>query len=160
MKKISILAAILLLASCGHNPTTDTNPAFDRSPSGTRTQEVMSCGLLGSSETARNAVDVNAEERIDDRLYSLQIDCNNDQVVDLEKEKLIVGVPMNQVTPSQKGWITRWRKIAIKNQKNQSARPYLCMKYSAWYNPCTEGKNAYGVSPKFSGKINFGKKVK
>ncbi len=160
MKKIYVIAAIALLASCSHNPVADTNPAFDRSPSSTRTQEVMSCGLLGSTETARNAVDVNLEEKIDDRLYSLQIDCNKDKVVDLEKEQLIVGVPMSQVTPSQKGWITRWRKIAIKNQKNQSARPYVCMKYSAWYDPCTAGKNAYGVAPQFSGKINFGKKVK
>lgn len=158
MKKIYVIAAIALLASCGHNPVADVNPAFDRSPSSTT--EVMSCGLLGSTETARNAVDVNVSERIDDRLFSLQIDCNKDSVVDLEKEKLVVGVPVSQVRPGQKGWITRWRKIAVKVQKNQAAKPYVCMKYQAAYDPCTANKNVYGTAPKFSSKINFGKKVK
>ena len=159
MKKIYVIAAIALLASCGHNPVADNvNPAFDRAPSST--SEMMSCGLLGSTETARNAVDVNLAEKIDDRLLSLQVDCNKDQVVDLAKEKLVVGVPMSHVKPGQKGWITRWRKIAIKKQKNQSAKPYVCMKYQAAYDPCTANKNVYGTAPKFSGKINFGSKVK
>lgn len=158
MKKISVIAALLMLASCGHNPVADMNPVFDRSPS--NTTEVMSCGLLGSSETARNAVDVNASEKIDDRLFSLQVDCNKDQVVDLKSEKLIVGVPMNQVRPGQRGWITRWRKTAVNVQKNQAAKPYVCMKYQAAYDPCLANKNVYGTAPKFSGKINFGKKVK
>lgn len=158
MKKISVIAALLMLASCGHNPVADMNPAFDRSPSSTT--EVMSCGLLGSTETARNAVDVNVSEKIDDRLFSLQVDCNKDQVVDLEKENLVVGIPMNQVRTGQKGWITRWRKTAVKVQKNQAAKPYVCMKYQAAYDPCTANRNVYGMAPKFSGKINFGKKVK
>lgn len=159
MKKIYVIAAIALLASCGHNPVADNvNPTFDRAPSST--SEMMSCGLLGSTETARNAVDVNYSEKIDDRLYSLQVDCNKDQVVDLEKESLIVGVPVNQVSRSQKGWITRWRKIAVKVQKNQAAKPYVCMKYQASYDPCTANKNVYGMAPRFSSKINFGKKVK
>lgn len=158
MKKITVIAALLMLASCGHNPASDRNPAFDRSPSAS--EQVMSCGLLGSTETGRNAVDVNPSERIDDRLYLLQVDCNKDRVVDLEKEQLIVGIPSNQVSPSQKGWITRWRKIAVKVQKNQSAKPYVCVKYAANYDPCTANRNVYGVAPKFSGKINFGKKVK
>lgn len=158
MRKIYVIAAIALLASCGHSPIADnTNPSFERMPSSTT--EVMSCGLLGSTETSRNAVDVNVSEKIDDRLYSLQLDCNKDRVVDLDKERLVVGVPMNQVTPAQKGWITRWRKIAVKVQKNQAAKPYLCMKYQAAYDPCVAGKNVYGIAPQFSGKINFGQKV-
>ena len=158
MKKIYVIAAIALLASCSHSPVADyVNPSYDRAPSSTT--EVMSCGLLGSTETARNAVDVNPSEKIDDRTYTLQVDCNRDQVVDLEKEKVVVGVPMNQVRPGQKGWITRWRKIAVKVQKNQAAKPYVCMKYQAAYDPCTANKNVYGLAPKFSSKINFGKKV-
>lgn len=158
MKKIVILATILLLTSCGHNPTSDGNPTFDRAPSSTT--EVMSCGLLDSTETARNAVDVNYSEKIDDRLYSLQVDCNKDQVIDSEKERFIVGIPLKQVRTSQKGWITRWRKIAIKKQKNQAAKPYVCMRYKASYDPCMANKNVYGTAPKFSSKINFGSKVK
>lgn len=158
MKKIYVIAAIALLASCSHNQVADNaHPAFDRMPAST---EVTSCGLLSSTETGRNAVDVNIAEKIDDRMYALQLDCNKDRVVDLEKEKLLVGVPVNQVRPAQKGWITRWRKIAVKVQKNQAAKPYVCMKYQAAYDPCVAKKNVYGMSPKFSGKINFGQKVK
>ena len=159
MKKIYVIAAIALLASCGHNPVADNaHPAFDRMPSSTT--EMMSCGLLGSTETSRNAVDVSPDDKIDDRLLTLQVDCNKDQVVDLGKENRIVGIPVSQVKPAQKSWITRWRKIAVKVQKNQAAKPYLCMKYQAAYDPCTANKNVYGTAPKFSSKINFGKKVK
>lgn len=150
MRKIGLLAALLFLASCGHKQISE-NPAFDRAPSSTK--EIISCGLLGSTETSRNAVDVNYSEKIDDRIYSLQIDCNSDQKVDLEKEKLIVGVPVTQVHSAQKGWITRWRKAAIKTQKNHAAKPYVCMKYQAAYDPCVTNRNVYGVAPQFSSKI-------
>lgn len=158
MRKVYVVMAMAFLASCGHNPVADNvHPAFDRMPSST--SEMMSCGLLSSTETARNAVDVNLSEKIDDRLYTLQVDCNKDQVVDAAKEQRVVGVPANQVKPSQKGWITRWRKIAVNVQKDQSAKPYVCMKYQAAYDPCTANKNVYGTAPRFSSKINFGKKV-
>ena len=158
MKKISILAALLMLAACGHKPTAEHNPALDRLPSSTT--EVMSCGLLSSSETARNAVDVNASEKIDDRFFSLQVDCNKDRVVNTENEKLIVGVPMNLVGSAQKGWITRWRKNAVRAQRNPAAKPYVCMNYQAAYDPCTANKNVYGFAPKFSSKVTVSKKVK
>lgn len=157
MKKIYVIAAIALLASCSHNQV-DTHPNMDRLPSSTT--EVMSCGLLGTTETSRNAVDVNFAEKIDDRLYSLQIDCNKDSVVNLEKEHLIVGVPMSQVKPAQKSWITRWSKRAIRTQHNPAAKPYVCMTYQASYDPCTANKNVYGVAPRFSSKVLVGKKVK
>jgi hypothetical protein len=155
MKKLSVVVALVLLASCGHSPK---DPSLDRTPS--NTTEVMSCGLISSTETSRNAVDVNWADKVDDRHYSMQIDCNKDQLVDLSSEKLVVGIPMSQVKPGQRGWITRWRKLAVKVQQNQSAKPYVCMTYQAAYDPCTANRNAYAMSPKFSGKINFGKKVK
>ena len=159
MKKLSVIAALLMLASCGHKAVDpDRNPAYDRNPSATT--QVMSCGLLGSSESVRNAVDVNPSMQIDDRMYTLQVDCNKDRVVDLEKEQLIVGVPMSQVSSAQKGWITRWRKIAVKNQKNQAAKPYVCMNYGASFDPCAANRNVYGVAPKFSSKVVVSKKVK
>ena len=160
MKKLSAIAAFLMLASCGHNkPVADLNQVSDRAPSNERTQAVKSCGYLTSSETSRNAVDVNSDAKIDDRFIVLQVDCNKDGVVDLDSEKQIVGVPTYLVSPQQKGWITRWRKIAIKQQRNQAAKPYVCMDYTAWSDPCTSGKNVYGVSPKFSSKVVV-KKVK
>lgn len=159
MKKIYVIAAIALLASCSHNPVADNgHPAFDRAPSAV--SEVMSCGRLGSTETSRNAVDVNPFEKIDDRLFTLQVDCNKDGVVNSVKENRYVGIPVNQVSPQQKGWITRWRKIAVKVQKDQAAKPYLCMKYQAAYDPCAANRDVYGMAPKFSSKINFGKKIK
>ncbi len=159
MKKLSVIAALLMLASCGHKAVdSDRNPAYDRNPAATT--QVMSCGLLGSSESVRNAVDVNPSAQIDDRMYTLQVDCNRDRVVDSTTEHLIVGVPMNQVNAQQKGWITRWRKIAVKNQKNQSAKPYVCMNYGASFDPCQANRNVYGVAPKFSSKVVVGKKVK
>lgn len=158
MKKLLLIAAVLMLASCGHKQYADTHPNMDRLPSST--SEVTSCGLLGSTETARNAVDVNFADKIDDRLYSLQVDCNKDRVVNIESETTIVGIPMNQVSPQQKGWITRWRKVAVKAQKNPAAKPYVCMSYQAAYDPCTANKNVYGLAPRFSSKVVVGKKVK
>lgn len=158
MKKISVVAALLVLASCGHQPVADSDSAFDRKPS--NTTEIMSCGLLGSAETARNAVDVNISEKIDDRIYSLQIDCNRDRVVHPENERLIVGIPANLVRSSQKGWITRWRKTAVKAQKNPAAKPYVCMNYQAAYDPCAANKNVHGYAPKFSSKVLVGQKIK
>lgn len=138
MKKLSIIAALLMLASCGHNPVASTESNYDRMPSSTK--EIKSCGLLSTTETVRNAVDA------EDRLYSLQISCAN-------KAEVAVGFPMNQIHPSQKGWITRWRKTAVKAQKNPSAKPYVCATYQAAYDPCAANKSVYGYAPEFSGKI-------
>ncbi|AZZ37659.1 hypothetical protein CIK05_12920 [Bdellovibrio sp. qaytius] len=155
MKKLSVIAALLLLASCGHKTMVED----DRMPSSVTTMEVQQCGWLSSSETSRNAVDLNSSEKIDDRAYVMQLDCNNDQVLDTDSERSIVGFPMNQITPAQKGWITRWRKIAVKVQKDQSAKPYVCAKFSAPYNPCTAKRNSYGLAPVFSSKVVVAKKV-
>lgn len=158
MKNYSFFLALIMLTSCTHKQPTETHPNFDRLPSSV--SRVSSCGFLGSTETARNAVDVNYADKIDDRFYSLQLDCNKDRRLNTQKETKIAGFPVNQVSSQQKGWITRWRKMAVKAEKNPAARPYVCVNYQASYDPCLENKNVYGLAPKFSSKVVVRQKVR
>jgi len=145
MKSLFLISVTVLFFACTHK-----NHSDDRSPSGviqSGYQQVTQCGELSYGES--NRVALNAE----DVMYNLALDCNRDRKVDAQDQYLAVGFPISQMSPQQKGHITRFTRAAVIQQKKYSARPYVCAKFQIAQDPCVSQKSAIGYNPSFTSKI-------
>ncbi len=128
------------LFSCAHK----NNQDGPRAPSSVSYTEVSKCGELQYSENSRNAVDN------DDIFYSLKLDCNADGKVNKYDEQRAISIPVQQLSPQQKAWITRWKRQAVQRQKDSGANPFVCAQVLVIEDPCASGKNVLGYSPKLT----------
>lgn len=142
LSRVFFLSLIMMstLFSCAHKK----NPEGLRAPSSTSYTEISKCGELQYSENSRNAVDS------DDIFYNLKIDCNDDGRVNKYDEQRAISIPVNQLSPQQKAWVTRWKRQAVQQQKDSSAHPFVCVQILAVEDPCVSGKNVLGYSPKLT----------
>lgn len=111
------------------------------------TNIINACGEIQYSENSYAALDS------DDVMYVLKLDCNHDRKISVEDNNLIIGIPITELRPQQKAWLTRWKKLAIQAAKKSSANPYLCMHVETLNDPCLNGKSVLGYKPRFTSKI-------
>ena len=145
MKSLLIVLATVIFFSCTHK-----NHFEDRTPSGviqSGLQQVTECGELSYSESNRTALNQ------EDVMYNLALDCNRDRKVDTKDRYLAVGFPLSQMSPQQKGHITRFTRAAVMQQKKYSAKPYVCAKFQVEQDPCVSRKSAIGYNPSFTSQI-------
>ena len=146
MKNIYVLILLTgLILSCSQ-----MQKHFDREPSaekGKALNAVNQCGEIKYSENNNVARDE------DDIMYSLSLDCNRDKIIDEQDRGLVIGIPLEQLKPQQKAWLTRWKRQAVQSAKDLNANPYLCLQVNATEDPCISGRSVLGTKPVFTSKI-------
>lgn len=141
MKKFLLLS--LVLSACSHVPIESI-----RTPSAFTGYEVVrQCGVIQYTEDNRNALND------EDLQYVLKADCNQDKVISKIENKKAIFIPIDQVKPQQKSWLTRWKNEAIDETHKSRANPYICIQVLAKEDPCISGKSVFGYAPKFSANV-------
>lgn len=143
MKKIFLLAGLVLTA-CTHTPSETA-----REPSSTYVgyEKVRQCGTIQYTESNRNALNV------EDLHYVLKTDCNRDKLISANESRKAIFIPLEQIKPQQKSWLTRWKNEAMAKENKASANPYICVQVLAKEDPCATGRSALGHRPQFSANV-------
>ncbi len=143
MKATAVLfLAISAVFSCTHTPPSARLPSSAKDY-----QQVFKCGVLNYSESSYNTVDS------EDIYYNLNLDCNGDRQVNKSDQRKVISIPVQQLSPQQKGWITRWTVKAQRQSKKLSARPYVCAELTVTDDPCQTGNNVIGYRPRLTSNI-------
>lgn len=147
MKKLLVLLVITSWFGCSSKPV-DSDEFNNRTPANIAAAQVINkCGEVGYNETSYSALNP------EDVMYIMRLDCNLNRQIDREDGGVVIGLPVNELKPQQKAWLTRWKKMAVRSQKNALASPYLCMKVTATQDPCLSKKSVLGFKPSFTSKV-------
>ncbi len=143
MENKIIFLLSLALVSCGQMQKENRVPS---SESGVAV--VRQCGEIQYSENNRVARDT------EDLMYTLHLDCNRDRKVTPADKNLVIGIPLQQVKPQQKAWLTRWKQQAVRAAQVGSANPYLCIQVEGKADPCITGQSITGNNPIFTSRVS------
>lgn len=154
MNKISLFLYFALMTACSHKTNFVDNQRLPSSDSKLEYQVFTGCGEISYGDSSYNTLN------LEDVMYNMALDCNHDKIINSDDHFLSVAIPVNYVKPAQKGWITRFSKMARKSQHSKLAKPYMCMSFQALENPCVSRKNTIGYNPKFAGRIENITKIK
>jgi len=147
MKKIIIFLYFTTLISCSHKINLIDRERLPSSDNKLIYKSFSECGEVSLNESTYNTLNQ------EDVMYNLALDCNHDKIINSEDQFLSVAIPVEYVKPAQKGWITRFSKMARKANQSKLAKPYMCVAFQALENPCMSKRSVIGYNPQFTGRV-------